>query len=54
MLRQYITDVQGTDHRLAKIIEQIQQGTDTQFSIQDGMLMMGNMLCVPDVIDLRK
>ena len=35
-------------------MKQIQQGTDTPFTIQDGVLMMGNRLCVPDRDNLRK
>ena len=35
-------------------MEQIQQGTNTPFVIDNGVLMMGNRLCVPDIEDLRK
>ena len=54
VLRQRIQEVQGTDEKLAKIMEQIQQGVETPFSIQDGILMMGNRLCVPDKDDMRR
>ena len=54
MLRQRIQEVQSTDPNLAKIMEQIQQGADTPFSIQDDVLMMGNRLCVPDTDTLRR
>ena len=52
--RQHIQEVQGTDEKLAKIMRQIQQGVETPFSMQDGILMMGNRLCVPDKDDLRR
>ena len=54
VLRQRIQEVQSTDPSLAKIMEQVQQGTDTPFSIQVDTLMIGNRLCVPDVVDLRR
>ena len=34
-------------------MEQVQQGIDTPFSIQEGVLMIGNRLCVPETDDLR-
>ena len=54
VLSQRIQELQSTDPKLAKIIEQIQQGTDTLFSMQDDVLMIGNRLCVPDVDGLRR
>ena len=53
VLRQRIQEVQDSDPSLAKIKEKIQQGVDTPFSIQDGTLMMGDRLCVPDTDGLR-
>ena len=40
--------------KLAKIMEQIKQGADTPFSMQDDKLMMGNRMCVPDSDGLRR
>ena len=49
VLSQRIQELQSTDLALAKIIEQIQQGVETPFYMQDNTLMIGNRLCVPDV-----
>ena len=54
VLRQHIQEGQSADPKLTKIIEQIQQEADTPFSIQEGILRMGNRLCVPDKDDLRR
>ena len=54
VLRQRVQEVQGTDPNLAKIMERVQQGADTPFSIQVDTLIIGNRLCVPDVGDLRR
>ena len=54
VLKQRIQEVQGSDQQLVKIWEQIQQGAETPFSIQDGMLLMNGRLCVPDINDLRR
>ena len=54
VLRQRVQELQSTDPVLTKIIEQVRQGADTPFSIQDETLMMGNRLCVPDVNNLRR
>ena len=54
VLRQRIQEVQGTDQQLAKIMGQIQQGIDTPFSMQDGILVVNGRLCVPDVNNLRR
>ena len=54
VLRQRVQELQSTDPALTKIIEQIRQGADTPFSMPDGVLMMGNRLCVPDVDGLRR
>ena len=54
VLRECIQAVQSTDPEMDKIMKQIQQGTETPFSMQDGVLMLGNRLCVPDTDDLRK
>ena len=54
VLRQRIQESQSTDPQLKKITEKIGQGVDTSFSIQDGILMCGTRICVPDVNDLRK
>ena len=54
VLRERIQEVQSTDLKLAKIMEQVQQGADTPFSIQVDTLMIGNRMCVPDVCDLRR
>ena len=35
-------------------MEQIQQGVETPFSMNDGILMVGNRLCVPDKDNLRR
>ena len=35
-------------------MKQIQQGADTPFAIQDGILILGNRLCVPDKDDLQR
>ena len=48
-LRQRVQELQSTDPALAKIIDQIRQGVETPFCIQDDTLMIGNQLCVPDV-----
>ena len=54
VLRQRIQEVQRSDSEFAKIMKQIQQGVDTPFSIQEGTLMLGNRLYVPDTDGLRK
>ena len=54
VLRERIQEAQSTDPNLAKIIEQVQQGADTPFSIQMDTLMIGNRMCLPDVGDLRR
>ena len=54
VLRERIQELQSTDPKFAKIKEQIQQGVETPFSIQDDVIMMGNRLCVPDADNLRK
>ena len=46
--------MQSTDPELDKIMKQIQQGTETPFSMQDNVLMLGNQLCVPNTDGLRK
>ena len=54
VLRQRIQEVQGSDPKLAKIMEQIKQGANTPFSMQDDVLMIGNKMCVPDSNGLRR
>ena len=54
MLKERIQELQGTDPKLVELMKQIQQGAETPYTIQDGVLMMGNRLCVPDKEDLRK
>ena len=54
MLKQRIQELQNSDPNLVKIMEQVQQGVDTPFSINEGILMIGNRLCVPDKDDLRR
>ena len=54
VLRQRIQDAQSADPQLSKISEKIGQGVNTPFSIQDGILMYGARMCIPDVNDLRK
>ena len=54
VLRQRIQKAQSADPQLGKIIEQMRQGVDTPFSIQDGTLMFGTRMCVPDVDNLGK
>ena len=54
VLRQRIQEVQGSDPQLVKIREQIQQGAETPFSVQDDTLLMNGRLCVPEINDLRK
>ena len=54
VLKQRIQEVQGTDEKLIKIMEQLQQGANIPFSMQEDTLMMGSRLCVPDKDDLRK
>ena len=54
VLRQRIQKNQDTDQHLVKIRDRVQQGTDTSFSVQDGILMFGNRLCVPDVDNLHR
>ena len=54
VLRQRIQEVQGSDPQLVKIQEQIQQGAETPFSVQDDTLLMNGRLCVPEINDLRK
>lgn len=46
---------QGKDPSLQKIITEVKNGVESQFSIgQDVVLWFGNRLCVPDVRELRK
>eukprot|EP00257_Ricinus_communis_P020970 XP_015580345.1 uncharacterized protein LOC107261992 [Ricinus communis] len=46
---------QNRDLRLQKILEDVQQGRANNFVINDnGTLLMGSRLCVPDVDNLRK
>ena len=54
MLRQRIQEAQSTDPQLGKIFEQVQQGVDTHFSIQDRRLMFGTRMCMPNVDNIRR
>ncbi|KAJ8749322.1 hypothetical protein K2173_018805 [Erythroxylum novogranatense] len=54
MLHDRIRRVQDQDPGLVRLIERVQAGTDSEFELTDGILWMGQRLCVPDVEDLRR
>ena len=47
--------MQDQDLRLLKLKEDVQKGLRTDFAVRDdGVLVMGNRLCVPDIKELKK
>ncbi|KAK4411556.1 Transposon Ty3-I Gag-Pol polyprotein [Sesamum angolense] len=53
-LKDKIRDAQGNDPYLQKMKTKVQEGKNNQFIIQDdGMLLNGKRICVPDVEELR-
>ena len=53
MLKERIQKEQSNDPKLMEIIEKVKQGKDTQFTLQDDALMLGDRICIPDTDDLR-
>ena len=54
VLRQRIQKNQERYPQLTRIREQVQQGANTSFSLQEGVLVIGERLCVPNVDNLRR
>ena len=47
--------MQAQDPQIMKLKEDVQNGLRTDFTVRDdGVLVMGNRLCVPDVEELKK
>ena len=54
-LIEQIREAQSKDPKLRKLIEDVQNGKNSDFTLdQEGALRHGNRLCVPDVCELRR
>ena len=50
-----IREAQAQDAHLSKIVEEVKSGSRDDFSLQeDGTLMFGDRLCIPNVEDLKR
>ena len=55
MLIDRVREAQGQDEQMVKIKEQVQQGNRVDFVIsEDGTLLYGSILCVPNVEVLKR
>ena len=50
-----VHQMQDQDLQLLKLKEDVQKGLRTDFAVRDdGVLVMGNRLCIPDIKELKK
>ena len=50
-----VHQMQAQDPQLMKLKEDVQKGLRTDFTVRgNGVLVMGNRLCVPDIKDLKE
>ncbi|WOG99882.1 hypothetical protein DCAR_0519238 [Daucus carota subsp. sativus] len=54
VLKERIQKAQINDPKLRDAVERVRQGQETQFTLYEDTLMLGNRICVPDDEDLRR
>ena len=55
ILKQMIIDAQKDDAKLQEIVQLVSTGDKTDYAIDEsGGLLYKNILCIPNVMDLRK